>query len=191
MRPAYRGSAKRRDPNPIVLGRKFCPRCGRWRYVVDFGVAPNGKVRVYCTVCQNRSNAASAARVMADPARRERHLEYQRIWHEAKRRANGVPVRAYNDSPTNKKRRRRVVDRVEFLFLDAAPLVRELDKREGEFVTLARKSKVSERSITRIRHENRFVRIDVADKLAHAMGIPLETIYNGAVAIHDIWHVDE
>ncbi len=43
MRPAYFGlrigAPVAYRANPIVLGRKFCAECGRWRQVNDFSPA--------------------------------------------------------------------------------------------------------------------------------------------------------
>ena len=60
--------------------------------------------------------------------------------------------------------------------LPREPLLRELERRAGLYA-LARNAGVSDRTIRRIRVENKRVRLDTADRLAVAMGIPLSTIY--------------
>jgi hypothetical protein len=53
MREAYwelhvRGGTAPRSP--VVLGRKHCAGCGRWRHVCDFGVI-RGRFRARCRAC--------------------------------------------------------------------------------------------------------------------------------------------
>lgn len=52
MRAAYSGIGRGLE-NPVVMGHRFCVRCGRWRQLVDFGYtgrAPFG-VAGYCRRC--------------------------------------------------------------------------------------------------------------------------------------------
>jgi DNA-binding Xre family transcriptional regulator len=111
----------------------------------------------------------------ATPEQRENQREYQRIWSEGKRRRQGTPVTLEN--------RKRVTDRPEYVYLDTGPLLREIDRlieADGELQDLATMSGVSERAIYRLRSgESRHVRIDNADKLAVALGLTLELIYEG------------
>ena len=104
--------------------------------------------------------------------RRSLQREYDRIYKEAKRRERGVLERKCN--------RRSVVDKPEQVFLPGAPLLAELDRCNGELSMIAMRAGVSERQILRYRiGESAYVRLDVADRLAVAMGIPLELIYAG------------
>ena len=104
------------------------------------------------------------------PERRALRLEYRRIYSEVRRRAAGVP-------PTTAKRRT-VIDRPERVLLPRAPLVVELDRLNGDLKGVCARAGVPERTVFRLRHDGgRWVRIDTADKLAVAMGIPLAVIY--------------
>jgi hypothetical protein len=161
----------------VVMGRKFCPGCGRWRHLCDFprdrrkNPYYHGRLTSRCEACGNiarryyyRHSAASQL---------ELRREYWRIYKEAKRREAGVPESTAN--------RRRVTDRKERIFLDPAPLVAEIKRQCGdEYGWLARRSGVSERAIYRLRSgESAHVRIDNADKLALGLGLTLELIYKG------------
>lgn len=163
-------------PDPVQCGRKFCSGCGRWRQVVDFGQI-RGRFRARCRLCFRMEQRGWWANMT--PEQRERSREYQRIWHEVKRREAGVPVR--------QSRRRSVIDQIERVLLEAAPLLAEVEDYwhrqrlygdpDYDWNTLAAAAGVSERGLFRLRKENRFVRLDFADKLAVAIGVPLSLIY--------------
>jgi hypothetical protein len=170
MRPAYSGLGPGR-PNPVVLGRKFCPICGRWRPVGDFNFDSANKtgLRSNCGTCCGRRRRAIYRKLTFEQL--EDRREYQRFWTDAKRREQGIPVRDFRN-------RRSVVDTPERILLPREPIVAELRIRKGQMKQLAVKAQVPERSITRlVSGESERVRIDVADKLAVAMGVPLEVIY--------------
>jgi hypothetical protein len=170
--------------NPEVLGRKFCAGCGRWRHVIDFSTQKRqgSLYSSYCRVCTARRHRRyyhSAHSVQWW----ERHREYARIWSQTKRRLEGKPERQWS--------RARVIDQIEYRFLPAAPLAGEIalylahprpgatigDRDFGK-VGLARRAGVPARSLERlITGESRRVRLDLADKLAVAMGVPLALIY--------------
>lgn len=87
MRPAYPHNGR---SNPVVCGRKFCARCGRWRHAVDF--SPHGRrgatrLNSRCRTCVRLTHAEASQR------ERERRREYSRLWAERDRRARGVPTR--------------------------------------------------------------------------------------------------
>ena len=106
----------------------------------------------------------------------ERRREYWRFHAEAVRRRAGVPERVFHN-------RRTVIDRIERIMLPTEPLLGLLAQyRDDELIAeLARKSGVSERAILRLRTgESRRVRIDLADKLAVAIGIPSAIIFGEA-----------
>ena len=168
LRRMTRGQPRAQPRNPIVCGRKHCCHCGRWRHVCDF-VHVHGKVRGTCRVCWARGERRK--RASQTPEQHARYLEYHRIWHEGKRRRAGVVPRNWGPKSG------RVVDRqLDYVWLSPEPLVRVL--RGVEIRTLSRRSNVPERSIDRLlRGESRHVRIDLADKLALAVGIPLSLIY--------------
>jgi hypothetical protein len=184
MRPAFSG-LRSGAPNPIVLGRKFCPRCGRWRFVCDFGMTRRGSrlvARSYCTTCQTRSTQRALAR--RTPEQIARRREYHRIYAEVRRRARGTKPRRFNYDRANKRRRVTVVDHPEYLFLGPDPLLDEIERWPGTHRQLAQLAGVPERSLDRIIHGDvRHVRLDVADKLAVALGIPLSLIYVDAEPI--------
>lgn len=182
MRPAFTG-LRSGQPNPVVCGRKFCSKCGRWRLVaIDFDIQrTNGnRLRSWCRTCQRLVNREVRAR--RTEKQRELRREYQRIWMEARRRKQGVPPRRFDYSPDNPRRRTTPIDRVERVLLPREPLVREIDwwLSEGEHsvVMLVRISGVQERVINRIRSgEHSRVRLDVADRLLVAMRVPLALVY--------------
>ena len=96
MRPPYwrlnvRGG--HRD-NAVVLGRKHCAGCGRWRHAVDFGSlkrpGPVGRgLRPRCHGCTRAYERALSQRM----TRRQRanKRERDRIWNEGRRRQRGIP----------------------------------------------------------------------------------------------------
>jgi len=159
----------------IVLGRKFCSGCGRWRHLCDF--PPDGRKstahRAYGPIprCRTCSRICRRWYVYHEtPAQRANRRERHRFYKEGERRRAGVPV--------STARRPTVVDRPEFVFLDRGPLVRELRRFEGEWSEIARRSGVPPRSITRLLNDGgAYVRIDTADKLAVAMRLTLSLIY--------------
>ena len=156
----------------IVLGRKFCTGCGRWRLLLDFlPYRRNGRPMARCEGCQN-----AARRYLwhnMPPEQRVLVREYWRIYRDAKRRERGAQARVY-------KNRETVVDRPEYVFLSLPPIVGELERLNGDLGMIAKRAGVPERTILRLRTgESQRVRIDVADKLAVAMGIPLELLYHG------------
>jgi transcriptional regulator with XRE-family HTH domain len=156
--------------NPVVLGRKFCARCGHWRHVCDFRPCAHSVDGLfsYCHACK-RSYEREYRGQMTEQ-QREARREYNRIRAEARRRAAGMRV--------YERHRPSVIDRVERVLLPRDPIVHELRRRRGELTTIALKSGVPERTITRLLSgESRRVRIDVADKLAVALGVPLATLY--------------
>jgi hypothetical protein len=205
MRPTYRGFSKH-APNPVVCGRKFCSRCGRWRQTCDFHVHrrwPNGSARdfqTWCMACTRtaarerygwkpravlppmtdaqklaRVNALALARyherMAGEPGYRETRNEYERIYRTAKRRERGIQARVYHHHPT-------VVDRAERIMLDPEPLLAELRLRNGEWGLIAERAGLQGRTVHRLLHgESAHVRLDVADKLAVALGIPLSILY--------------
>jgi transposase-like protein len=146
----------------VVLGRKFCPGCGRWRHVVDFPLV--GGVLYRCETCSRVAKRIGYRRL--SPEARALRLEYMRIYHEGHRRGEPRP------------RKSSVVDRPERVLLPRAPLVVELDRLNGNLRSVCARAGVPERTVFRLRHDGgRWVRIDTADKLAVAMGIPLALIY--------------
>jgi hypothetical protein len=174
VRPAYHelrirgGGRGRLLRNPIVLGRKFCAGCGRWRHVVDFALH-KGRPRPRCCACQRAYQRAWHAN--ATPEQRDRQREYSRIWQEAKRREAGI-------APRNFHHRRSVIDKVEFVGLPPEPLLAAIDGVGLPDIVLCAAAGVPPRSVYRLRvGESRHVRLDVADKLAHAIGVPLWFIY--------------
>jgi transcriptional regulator with XRE-family HTH domain len=159
-------------PNPVICGRKFCARCGRWRHVVDFRPRRDAKTGLtsYCDTCLRVvGRETRAARTLEQ---RERNREYQRIWGEGKRRRVGI------------RRREEVLAkrplRTERILLPIEPLVALLApyRDDGELTTLARRAGVGERSLGRLLSgESMRVRIDLADKLAVALGVPSALIW--------------
>jgi hypothetical protein len=162
----------------VVLGRKFCSSCGRWRPAPDFAlVARTGKLTAWCMGCQRQSNREAFAR--KTPLQRERRREYERIWTEAQRRKKGIPPRPFSHPPA------RPIERV---LLPREPLVEVMEwyvltqRANGHpdfgWKTFAQMTGGNARSLLRLRTgQSRHVRIDLADKIAYAMGMSLSMIY--------------
>jgi transcriptional regulator with XRE-family HTH domain len=169
MRPAYHELALPGRRRPIICGRKFCTGCGRWRHICDFG-AYQGRIRSRCRACQRAYQRAWHAN--ATPEQRERINEYYRIWTEAKRREQGKPRRRF--------RRKLPVERV---FFPTAPLLEVLEAAINDatvpgWETIGRRAGIDTHTIRRIRFgESARVRLDIADRLAHAVGLPLALVY--------------
>jgi hypothetical protein len=165
-----RGSTLRSGlSNPVVCGRKFCAHCGRWRHVCDFGHKSRAKTGLssWCETCTRK--LAREVRARRTPEQRELVREYQRIWSEGRRREAGVRRREelFAARPL----------RAERILLPTAPLLAELE-RVLDLEDFARRSGVSARRVWGLRTgESSRVRIDVADKLAVALGIPSAIIW--------------
>jgi predicted Fe-S protein YdhL (DUF1289 family) len=156
----------------VALGRKFCSGCGRWRHLVDFmPYVRNGRPMARCLGCQRAAKVWHWHNMPRE--QREAIYEYVRIYRNAKRHEIGRKPREFKSRPT-------IVDRPEYVFLSLDPIVDELDRLNGDLGMIAKRAGVPERTILRLRTgESHRVRIDVADKLAVAMGIPLELLYHG------------
>lgn len=77
-----------------VCGRRFCPKCGKWRHLLYFRPRRrNGKEypNSPCDGCHNRLQKKDRKTMMGN--RRARRQEYERIHKEALRRRKGVPPR--------------------------------------------------------------------------------------------------
>lgn len=162
------------DEPPIVLGRKFCSGCGRWRHVCDFGWFKRKgvySIRSRCQVCHRRSSRRYWHEMMRDQERADRMREYGRIYAEGQRRARGVPRRNFHN-------RRTVVDKLEYAFLPREPLVVRIELEGITEHELAKVSDVPEKSIRRLlTGESAHVRIDLADKLCLGLGTSLWTVF--------------
>ena len=175
MRPSYAGfrmgaKASLRS-NPVVLGRKFCASCGRWRLALDF--SPMGrkgsKLSPYCRVCVARRHREQY-RAPHSPEWWEQRREYQRIYQQTKRREAGIPERVWN--------RATVVDRLEYRFLPIGPLVAEIERHPDSYSVIARRAGTTERSVRRlVTGESAHVRLDLADRICFAMGTWLALVY--------------
>lgn len=166
----------------VIAWQAMCKVCARRSERVSKGVRvrgrPYGPAHPRMTVEQRRARQREQyVERLKDPERLELRREYGRIWAEGKRRERGVPVRQFRN-------RRTVIDRIERVFLPREPLVSELEiwrAAEGTFEGLARLSGVSARTIYRYRYgESSRVRIDVADRLALALGIPSAVLFGEA-----------
>ena len=172
MRPPYKGISSGK-PNPVILGRKFCPGCGRWRPAHDFGAhakAPCG-LRSWCSTCQRVLNREIAAR--RTPEQVARRAEYHLIWQEGRRRRLGIEARQFRN-------RASVIDQVEFVFLPTAPLLAAIERLIpfDEYRLLCARAEVPERSLFRWRTgESQWVRLDVADRMAIALGSSLAEVW--------------
>jgi hypothetical protein len=180
MRPKWSG-IRGGQPNPIVCGRKFCATCGRWRPLSDFRVHRDVRLRLsYCDACLRRM--ARERREAMTPQQIENRREYDRFYNYGRRRARGQPVREWRTPRSS------AVDRVERILLPREPLLATMEqyiraqRSNGDpdfsWEQFARVVKCSQRAIYRIRTgESQRVRIDVADRIAYGMGVPLSLIY--------------
>lgn len=177
MRPAWKGLGGHQRKS-VVLGRKFCPACGRWRPVVDFRPRRSGTPHAYCDTCQRRHSNARRHVANLPPEIVERRREANRIYAEAKRREEGVEPRRFKRRPT-------VVDKLELLFLPPDPLLAHMRQNYADSEReLARRAGISERALYRYRSgESELVRLDIADRLALAMGTSLWMLYGDAPLI--------
>lgn len=129
-----------------------------------------------CTACMRL--AAKARRARRTQKEIVKWREYQRLWYYVKRREAGVPERQF-------KNRHTVVDKKERLFLPLPPL-QEAMSTVDDWEALARRAGVPAKTVHRLRiGESKHVRIDVADKLALALGWPLEVLYQGVASVDD------
>jgi hypothetical protein len=173
LRAANGYSYAGRAPVQIVLGRRFCIGCGRWRHLCDFGhMQREGRgsaMRSRCRACSR----IQAKRYRERRTARQTELvrEYGRIWQEAQRRKRGIVPRQYN--------RRTVIDRRERVLLPVEPIRGLLKEHFGEWRTIAAATGLSERTLSRLVYEQRHVRIDVADRIAYALGEPFGLLYLG------------
>jgi DNA-binding transcriptional regulator YiaG len=104
----------------------------------------------------------------------ENKREYQRFYAEMQRRAAGVQVR----EPMIARRELKTTRTT----LDHGPLLRAIDEHLERFELSERKfaevNGLSDRAIRRWRSgESKRVRLDVADQVAVAIGVPLSLIY--------------
>lgn len=183
MRPAYSG-LKRRGPTVsplVVLGRKFCVRCGRWRHVSDFKMLTQGRgLHCYCRACHRAYERERNAQ--RTPEEREKDREYQAIWWDARARRLGIPRREFKN---------RQADGDGQVYLPIQPLLEQMNKwlmlhvpewRRDEDRTvekLADLAGTSARQIYRFQvGESRRVQLDLADRIAMAMDIPLVLLYD-------------
>lgn len=151
--------------NPVILGRRNCGHCGRWRHLHEF---PRGNrdrgVSTRCAVCC-RQKQREARR---DPVRGALLREYDRIWNDKRR--------------SGPRRLPKQWDSGGYVLLPVEPLVAVLDERIGttelDIARLARRSGVHEREIWRVRSgEIERVSLRVADSLVTALGLHLSLVY--------------
>jgi hypothetical protein len=175
MRPPWPGFHSG-VPNPVICGRKFCTQCGRFRHLTDFGRSNQGRIASYCRCC-GRERARQRWATMT-PERRALTYEYHRFYNDAARRRAGVPQREHH-RPT-------VIDQIERIFLPRDPFVLAIrhwmithpDATQYDLVRrMGGSLAAGDRALRRIRSgESAHVRIDVADRIAMAVGIPLEVL---------------
>lgn len=154
--------------NTIVVGRKNCAVCRRWRHLHDFVPDRRHVVGSRCRSCA-RADERAARR---DPVRGPLRREYDRIWCEGQRRLAGTPERPFTTHRGGGG----------YVLLPVEPLVAVLDERlgfaEDDVARLARRSGVHERQIHRVRSgEIERVSLHVADSLVAAMGLHLSMVY--------------
>jgi len=159
---------------PVILGRRICRACGRWRSVLDFTPNPKtGAPLPRCQACIRAANRASYRRMLEDAERHERRKEYSRIYGEARRRAAGVPARQWSSWDRLPDHNRLARLKIEPL---AEVVLREL--RAATLRELAERSGVPERRIYQVTHyETAFISATVADRLLVACGVSLVSAY--------------
>lgn len=179
--------------NPIVCGRKFCAGCGRWRHICDFSSnkrEPKLALNSRCRTCER----IAQREMRADPMRGGLRREYERIWHESKRRQRGVPER--NWGPRSRIPRGLYGSTNS---LDPRPLaeiiqewMRIFEAQNGEGFGavgsgaqehLAEMAEVSSRRIHAMLYHERYnerIAISTADRICTALGLHLDLVYPGA-----------
>jgi hypothetical protein len=158
--------------NPVICGRKLCSGCGCWRHLMDFPSRRRDPLEILSR-CYPCARVAARERLAQDPAQLELRREYQRIWGEAHRRAQGIPERQWVHG--------RKVEPVNARWtMDASTLrgqVRAwLIENDASEEHLAESAGVSDRLIRRLLHENAQVSVWAADRLAMTMGLHLELV---------------
>lgn len=166
----YRGTAE------IVCGRKFCSVCGRWRLLMDFAISDGDRFMARCRTCALRCSRYYTAHLTPEQVARRR--EYDRIWKEGQRRAAGLPPRVKRRAG---HRTNGVINNREGIYFPVAPLKAELDRLgDGDLGVLAARAGIPEHTIWRIRNQSDKVQIDVADKLAVALGTTSALLFGEA-----------
>ena len=178
-RPPYWRLHTRDGSSEVECGRKFCAGCGHWREVCDF---PRDATKGYrvplarCRACVNITrkwyDRHLSPEQLAD--RRERHrIFYAGRRNTGQRNGNGHP---------------NVTDKIEWAFLPAEPLALLLDDVGEDFYEhIARRVGVSDRTLNRyLNGESEYVRLDIADKLALALGSTLWDVYGDTPIIHHL-----
>lgn len=174
--------AVKRQPNPIIAGRKNCQRCGAWRHMLDFiadprGSDPSGAICRRCCRLANR-------RDLLDGETLTLRREYDRIWKHGRRQAAGASERRWG--PQSRRGGGRAS------YLDVEPIAQRLDAFCERFVgdhhhqdgptELERRSGISARRIHDYRTRTaKRITASSADKLALAMGLTLDLIYDREV----------
>jgi hypothetical protein len=138
--------------------------------------------RPYCAACERAVRREFYRRMTPKQRKRKREVvrEANAFYRERKRREEGREP-AW-------KRHAAKVDRTERVFLPREPLLAEMDRYVREqrgngrpdfsWGDMAMQAGVAERQLHRLRvGESRRVRIDVADRIAIAVGVPLSLIY--------------
>jgi len=167
-RPPFWALHERLGSCEVVCGRKFCSRCGRWRHLADFprDSHKRGVALSHCAACQKavRRYGYHHETEAQRANRRERH----RMFYNGQRRQAGIPE--------STAQRVTVIDRIEGTRLPLEPLLVEL--RRVDRAELARRAGIDETSIRRLTNGvSAHVRIDLADRLAVALGIPSAIIW--------------
>lgn len=170
-------------PNPIVVGHRFCAGCGRWRVASDFAFRRNGRLDSYCDACRRREFRRRYAQMT--PEQRARRLEDERFYRDRLRVERGTIA-------TYRPRGRKVVDGpAEYVFLDATPIRRELRRARNGYSLegLARRVGVDSHTLRRyLNGESRHIRLDLADRVALAVGTTLWDVYRDAPLVAQHGH---
>ena len=172
LRPPYWRLRIKGGTREVVCGRKYCSVCGRWRHVCDFAIQDR-RLTAKCRTCLRVTARYYNANLT--PTQRELKLEYQRMWKDGRRREEDRPERIARKVGY---RNGSAIDRREAIYFPVGPLKAALDALDdGEFGELARRAGVGERAIYRLRYINTKVQIDVADKLAVALGTTSQLLF--------------
>ena len=74
------------------MARKRCPRCRRMLPLAEFPPRPGGRPKAFCRSCLRALARLEYDAIMADPERRQRRTESERIYRAARRRDEGTPA---------------------------------------------------------------------------------------------------
>lgn len=158
--------------NPVILGRKNCAHCGRWRHIMDF------PKRGSCYSCLK----AEWEERRQSPEWKENRREYNRMYYSARQRAMGravVPRYKARKGLKNDKQERLPIDPLRAhiqSWMQTYVAQAEHDWDTGK-LALGQVTGLPDKTVDRLLHENKQVNVNTADRIAVATGTHLRILY--------------